>query len=327
VPEDGRHGKPWHLIQSRAQFGYRGAVVPLLATLFTYLAFNVTDQVLTGPIAKHLSSIDISWIVGLIVSGGSTGCSRAPRTSATSSPAPPRRRTRAPARWSHEPPPTMTPEADPGQASGARTAAERGEVRFGSRLRRARLARRLSLADLAERSGVTASFLSRVERDETSPSVASLVMICEALGLAVGELFAAPQTTLVRRAQRAQLDQLPATDHVTDTLITPVTTHHLTVLETIAAPAGSGGEELYTTLTQTEVCFVLDGLVEVLVEEQRFVLEAGDALTFDGAAPHTWRNAGASGARILWILAPGLPDPQGETERTAQRGQQRPHAG
>jgi hypothetical protein len=50
--------------------GYRGAVVPLLATLFTYLVFNVTDQVLTGPIAKHLSSIDISWIVGLIVSGG-----------------------------------------------------------------------------------------------------------------------------------------------------------------------------------------------------------------------------------------------------------------
>lgn len=34
------------MIQSRAQFGYRGVVVPLVATLFTYLAFNVTDQVL-----------------------------------------------------------------------------------------------------------------------------------------------------------------------------------------------------------------------------------------------------------------------------------------
>jgi purine-cytosine permease-like protein len=36
------------MIQSRAQFGYRGVVVPLFATLFTYLAFNVTDQVLLG---------------------------------------------------------------------------------------------------------------------------------------------------------------------------------------------------------------------------------------------------------------------------------------
>ena len=34
------------MIQSRAQFGYRGVVVPLFATLFTYLAFNVADQVL-----------------------------------------------------------------------------------------------------------------------------------------------------------------------------------------------------------------------------------------------------------------------------------------
>ncbi|MCU1573110.1 MAG: permease for cytosine/purines uracil thiamine allantoin [Micrococcaceae bacterium] len=36
------------MIQSRAQFGYRGVVVPLLATLFTYVAFNVVDTVLLG---------------------------------------------------------------------------------------------------------------------------------------------------------------------------------------------------------------------------------------------------------------------------------------
>src|SRR3954453_12133390 len=36
------------MIQSRAQFGYRGVIVPLFATAFTYLAFNVADQVLLG---------------------------------------------------------------------------------------------------------------------------------------------------------------------------------------------------------------------------------------------------------------------------------------
>ncbi|UDY24574.1 purine-cytosine permease family protein [Nocardioides sp. Kera G14] len=36
------------MIQSRAQFGYRGVIIPLFATLFTYVAFNVTDQVLLG---------------------------------------------------------------------------------------------------------------------------------------------------------------------------------------------------------------------------------------------------------------------------------------
>jgi nucleobase:cation symporter-1, NCS1 family len=42
-----RLGMP-QMIQSRAQFGYRGVVVPLFATLFTYVAFNVADQVLLG---------------------------------------------------------------------------------------------------------------------------------------------------------------------------------------------------------------------------------------------------------------------------------------
>ncbi len=47
------------------------------------------------------------------------------------------------------------------------------------------------------------------------------------------------------------------------------------------------------------------------MEDEAFVLGAGDALTFGAAVPHTWRNADPqAGARILWILAPALPDPR-----------------
>ena len=82
-------------------------------------------------------------------------------------------------------------------------------VRFGARLRHARETSRLSLGDVAARSGVTKSFLSRVERDITSPSVANLVGICQALGLPVGDLFQTPQTTLVRGTDRSTLADLP----------------------------------------------------------------------------------------------------------------------
>jgi transcriptional regulator with XRE-family HTH domain len=178
----------------------------------------------------------------------------------------------------------------------------------------------MSLGNLAQRSGVTASFLSRVERDATSPSVASLLAICDALGLPIAELFAIPRTTLVRRADRAHLEQLPRAAHVVDTLLTPAWERHVTVLETVAEPGGSGGEALYTMPSQTEVCFVVEGTVEVCVEDERLVLQEGDALTFGAAAPHTWRNANpARVARILWILAPALPDPQGEAVPPALR--------
>lgn len=183
-------------------------------------------------------------------------------------------------------------------------------ARLGARLRHAREASRLSLGEVAERSGVTKSFLSRVERDITSPSIASLIGICDALGLSVADLFQTPRTTLVRRAERPRIADLPKAADVVDTLITPVDERHVTVLESTASANGSGGPVLYTLPSQCEVCFVLQGEIEVQVEDQTFVLARGDALTFGAAVPHTWRATTAGGARVLWILAPALPDPQ-----------------
>jgi transcriptional regulator with XRE-family HTH domain len=186
-----------------------------------------------------------------------------------------------------------------------------GRVRLGARLRHARETSRLSLGEVAVRSGVTKSFLSRVERDETSPSVASLVGICDALGLPMADLFEVPQTTLVRRANRPTIADLPKAADVVDTLITPAGERHVTVLESTVAPGGSGGGSLYTLPSECEVCFVLQGTIEVQVQDETFTLEEGDALTFGAAVPHIWRTAdGAAGARILWVLAPALPDPR-----------------
>jgi transcriptional regulator with XRE-family HTH domain len=182
-------------------------------------------------------------------------------------------------------------------------------VRFGARLRHAREASRLSLGDVAARSGVTKSFLSRVERDITSPSVASLLGICQALGLSPADLFQTPQTTLVRRSDRPELADLPKAAEVVDTLITPAGERHVTVLESMVAAGGSGGTVLYTLPSECEVCFVLEGEIEVQVEDETFHLDEGDALTFGAAVPHSWRTLGGD-ARILWILAPALPDPQ-----------------
>src|SRR4051794_32037269 len=72
---------------------------------------------------------------------------------------------------------------------------------IGARLRTARQAAGLTLAAVAEQAGLTKGFLSRLERDEVSPSVASLVTVCGILGIGVGSLFEAPQTSLVRAGE------------------------------------------------------------------------------------------------------------------------------
>ncbi len=185
-------------------------------------------------------------------------------------------------------------------------------VRLGARLRHAREQRQLSLGDVSERTGLSRGFLSRVERDKTSPSVASLVSVCEAISLPLARLFATPSVTVVRASDRPTAT-LPGAA-VVDTLITPAHEPHVTVVETLAAPGGSGGEGYYTIPSECEVCYVLEGTIDLEVDGEVFALARGDAVTFGATVPHTWRNTSATGARIVWVIAPALPDPRGQAD-------------
>ena len=82
------------------------------------------------------------------------------------------------------------------------------ELQLGTRIRAIRQARRLTLRDVAERSGVTESFLSQVERDVTSPSIATVQRIARALDVSIAQLFAEEPATgrVVRREARRRID-------------------------------------------------------------------------------------------------------------------------
>ena len=62
-------------------------------------------------------------------------------------------------------------------------AQERPAVLIGAKLRAARKMRSLTLDQVAQAAGLTKGFVSRLERDDVSPSVASLVSVCDILGL------------------------------------------------------------------------------------------------------------------------------------------------
>src|SRR6516225_3126310 len=72
-------------------------------------------------------------------------------------------------------------------------------MEIGAQLRAARLASRMSMGEVAQASGLTKGFLSKLERDLTNVSVASLIRLCDALGISVGSLFQASKGEVVRR--------------------------------------------------------------------------------------------------------------------------------
>ena len=81
------------------------------------------------------------------------------------------------------------------------------DLQLGPRIRALRQARRLTLRDVADRAGVTESFLSQVERDVTSPSIATVGRIARALDLSIAQLFAEEQVSgrVVRREARRRV--------------------------------------------------------------------------------------------------------------------------
>jgi transcriptional regulator with XRE-family HTH domain len=176
-------------------------------------------------------------------------------------------------------------------------------IPIGGRLRATRLSRGLTLGQVASAAGLTEGFVSKLERDQVSPSVASLVSVCEALGLRVGELFEPPSSAIVRAGEGAQINF--GGQSAREFLLSPGSQSHIEVLHSIVDPGGSGGDELYALDTEIEFVYVLRGQFNILLGPERFELNQGDAMTFRGREPHTWRNPSTTDvAEVLWVLAP-----------------------
>lgn len=174
--------------------------------------------------------------------------------------------------------------------------------KIGPRLRAARTHQSLTIADVAEAAGVTKSFVSRLERDEASPSVATLVALCEVLSLDIGSLFATPERQVISLASAPPINM--GGSGVTERLLTPRTQSRNQILWSKADPGASGGAELYTLNCETETLIMLEGSITLEFSDEQLVASAGDSITFAGGDPHTWKNVGADVATFLWVISP-----------------------
>ncbi len=191
-----------------------------------------------------------------------------------------------------------------GDGASAHSAAE-GDADVGTTIHRLRVARGLSLKDLAARSSLTQSFLSQVERDLTSPSVASLRKVAQAFGVPLAALFqgpAAPSDRVVRRAERRQL--VHPGKQWRDELLTPNLKGKLQVILSVIEPGGGSGEEPYAHDSDEECVVILHGQLEFWVGADRYLLEEGDSIVFESRIPHRNRNPGPQRTEVLWITTP-----------------------
>jgi transcriptional regulator with XRE-family HTH domain len=185
----------------------------------------------------------------------------------------------------------------------ARSIHAASDLDLGPRLRALRRSKRLTLRELADRAAITESFLSQVERGVASPSIATVQRIARALGLSIAELFSErSSTSLVRRADRDRISY-PGLRAV-DEFLTSAPNGRLQIILSTIEPGGGTGEEPYTHDSDEEVVIILEGQLDVWVDEEHHVLREGDALTLASRTPHRNTNRGDRPCRVLFCITP-----------------------
>lgn len=175
---------------------------------------------------------------------------------------------------------------------------------LGGRVRAVRLSKGLTLKELARRSGLSRAFLSQVERNQASPSVASVSRIAKALDVSLSGLFAPSSDGegLVRRDKRVRISY--GANRYFDEVLSPSLSGHLLVLLSTIEPGADSGRELYAHDADEECVLVLQGSLEVVVEGETFQLGAGDALTVSSRRSHGFRNSGTEEVVAVWAITP-----------------------
>lgn len=179
---------------------------------------------------------------------------------------------------------------------------EVGPIPIGPKLRSTRMAQGLTIAQLGEATGLNKGFISRVERDETSPSVATLLALCQVLSLPIGSLFDPPEHELVHLADAPRINF--GGSQVEERLLTPRSEARIQLLRSVLEPGATGGVDFYTIACEVEAIHVLSGGITLRFPQHDVELSARDTLTLEGRQPHTWINATRSRSEVLWAIVP-----------------------
>ena len=178
-----------------------------------------------------------------------------------------------------------------------------GQRPIGPVLRRLRQRNGMGLVEAASQAGISAGFLSSLERSQANGSIATLQRLATTYGATLKELFQVPGKSgrLMKASERTVVELSPGVR------IEPLSRGAPMLQSTLMRcepSAGSGGS--YSHLGE-EFIYMIAGTLEVWLDELHcFVLQAGDGFWFESSHGHRWFNPGDTEAVLLWINTPPI---------------------
>ncbi len=189
---------------------------------------------------------------------------------------------------------------------------ERGDTtlaQVGEKIKKVREQKKMSLADLAEKTGYSSAILSQIENHLLSPSLGTLIQISHALNVPLSKLFGEKRGhpyTIVRKDERKLISRFASKEGVNygytyESLGYDKKNRRMEPFVVTLEPATVKHAKL-SSHSGEEFIYVLEGKMEVALGDLRDTLSPGDSIYYDSTIPHRVSCAGETPAKILAVL-------------------------
>ena len=174
---------------------------------------------------------------------------------------------------------------------------------IGDRIKNRRLKLGLTQEELAARTELSKGFISQLERNLTSPSIATLMDILEVLGVDISDFFARDEDEKVVFTPDDMF--VKEDEEVNSSVCWLVPNAQKNALEPIIVTIGAGGSTYPDDPHEgEEFGYVLSGTVTLVLGMRRFKLHKGDSFCFKPTGEHYLINGAQREARVIWVTTP-----------------------
>ena len=181
-------------------------------------------------------------------------------------------------------------------------------IQLAQRIRSVRADRQLTLEQLAERTGLTKSALSKFENFRVTPSLGALGSIAEALGVTMSDLLDGvdekPRMVVVRKGERQALERDRPDSRIRYNALAHTRGDKVMEPFLLEVPTGVARSRRLAHEGE-EFIMVLNGAIDYEYGDERLRLEMGDCMYADGSVEHTLNNPGDDAAEVLVVWASG----------------------
>ncbi len=176
-------------------------------------------------------------------------------------------------------------------------------MNIGEKIKQLRIKNGLTLEALAGRCELSKGFISQLERNLTSPSIATLMDILESLGTNLKDFFnESVNEKVVFKKDEVFVKEDKESGYEIRWLISNAQKN---TMEPILITLGPGGfSDIDNPHEGEEFGYVVSGGVTVCLGTQQFKVKKGESFYFKPGVPHNIKNSGKSEAVVLWVSSP-----------------------